>query len=85
MEAKFVHMSLELNVECPNEDCDEYFDLFKMSELIDEGLLYDLVCSTKGTYGNWGCEDFQKRLDEMGIEIHCPKCGTKIEIESVSW
>ena len=83
MEAEFVLMSLELNVECPN--CEDYFDLFNIPELTDEGFLYDLVCTNNGFYAGWGCKDFQKRLDDNDIEIRCPRCKTKITIESVNW
>ena len=82
MKATFVCMSLELNVECPNPDCGEYFDLFKNQELTDDGMLYGLVVPNNRP---WGCSDFGKELDCAGIEIHCPKCKTKIEIESVEW
>jgi hypothetical protein len=82
MKAAFVNMSLELNVECPNADCTEYFNLFDIQELTDDGFLYTLVVPKDGP---WGCRDFQKQLDDAGIEIHCPKCGTKVEIESVEW
>lgn len=33
----------------------------------------------------WGCENFQEQIDQAGVEIHCPSCKTKIEIESVEW
>ena len=82
MKAKYVHMSLELWVDCPYENCNGFFDLFKIERLTDEGLLYDLVCP-KDSF--WGCEDFQKKLDEYEIEITCPECGKKIEVESVEW
>lgn len=82
MKANFVNMSIELNVECPNPDCSEYFDLFDMQELTEEGFLYNLVLPKTGF---WGCKDFQKKLDDSGIEIHCPKCKTKVEVESVEW
>ena len=82
MKASFVCLSVELNVECPNPECSEYFDLFKNQELTEEGLLYRLVFPNNRS---WGCSDFEKELDGMGIEIHCPKCKTKIEIESVEW
>lgn len=85
MQAKLVFMSLELNVECPNSECENYFNLFNNEMLRDDGFLHNLVCSNNGTYGNWGCKEFQKQLDDAGIEIHCPKCGMKIEIESVEW
>jgi len=82
MKATFTYLSLELNVECPNPECSEYFDLFRNKELTDDGFLYKLVVP-KNDF--WGCDDFQKQLDQAGIEIHCPKCKTKIEIESVEW
>ena len=82
MKANFVSLNLELNVECPNPECTEWFDLFDIQELTDDGFLYKLVVPNDR---HWGCEDFQKQLDDAGIEIHCPKCHTKIEIESVEW
>jgi uncharacterized protein YwqG len=82
MKSNFVHLSLELNVECPNPDCSNYFDLFEIQELTEDGLLYNLV-TPKNDF--WGCKDFQKQLDNFDIKIYCPKCKTKIEIESVEW
>lgn len=82
MKAKFVYMSLELNVECPNPECEEYFDLFDIQELIDDGFLYKLVVPQNRP---WGCDDFQKQLNDAGVEIRCPKCNTIVEIESVEW
>ena len=82
MEAKFVLMTLELWVDCPYENCDEYFDLFELEYLTEDGLLYDLVTPRNN---HWGCADFQKRLDKLGIKITCPKCERDIEIESVDF
>lgn len=73
-------LSVELNVECPNPECPNCFDLFNCQELIDDGFLYGLVFSKDNS---WRFGDFQKQLDDYGVEIHCPNCNTKIEIESV--
>lgn len=82
MKTKHAIITVELNVECPNPDCGNVFDLFEMQQLTEEGILFDIVMPSDK---QWGCKDLQKELDNNRLEIRCPECKTKIEIGEVEW
>lgn len=66
-------LSIKCYVDCPNEDCDAYIDLFEIEHLTEEGYLHKKVLGDR-----FGCED----LDE---EIECPECCKKFKVGCVEW
>ncbi len=81
MKAKFAHLSIKANVECPYHDCNIFFDLFDIDTINDDGWLRGLLLSTFG----WGCKNFNKKyIEDFGEDFKCPKCGRVIEIGEIS-
>lgn len=67
---------MELNVTCPNPECEHVFDLFKERQN-EEGQLYDQVI----TDDRWKIPS-EERLD---TNASCPKCGCEFDVKGVNW
>ena len=65
-------LTIEIDVECPH--CYDFFDLFNIEWINDDGDLYKDVFSDRG----WGCSDFNK-------VVECPKCKTEFKIGAINW
>ena len=70
-------LSIEINVECPNEECGDYFDLMKIEGLNDEGQLLSVACPSKG---HWS-----ESHEKFNLDIACPACNQKIKIDGIGW
>jgi len=68
------NLSINIFVDCPNEECGDTFDLFDIEHLTDEGTLHKAVLSDNGL----GTDD----LDEV---VQCPSCGIIMKIGAVTW
>jgi hypothetical protein len=67
-------LDISIVVECPNEECGTYHDLFEIESLVDDGWLYKQVLSRHG----FGCDD-------LDVEITCKDCGTAFKVGRVAW
>ena len=65
-------MSVSCHVECPH--CEELIDLFDITWLTEEGLLYKRIFEGE----RFGCKD----LDE---EINCPDCKVEFKVGEIVW
>jgi hypothetical protein len=66
---------LDIMVTCPNEECEEYLNLFSELEtgvINDEGELWELVRKTN--YQDW---------KNLGIKCVCWKCKTEFVVDEM--
>jgi len=73
MKTEKVNASLKIscNVECPK--CENYFDLFEMQSLTEDGYIHRELLGERYGKKDWG---------EI---VQCPKCKEKITIGDVEW
>ena len=71
-----VDCELEISVwvGCPNKECQDYFNLFALKHLNDDGYLCKELLSNTG----FGKENWNKT-------IRCPECGCTFYIGNVYW
>lgn len=66
-------LTISVDVDCPNEDCGNSFNLFDLEHLTDEGTIHRAVLGE-----TFGTDDF----DEI---VQCPDCGILMKIGAITW
>jgi len=67
-------LSINLYVNCPY--CDEYFDMFDIDYLTDEGQLYKASISDHA---------FESEHEGFDFDVECPNCEKEFNVNSVCW
>ena len=69
-------LSIELNVQCPNGECYDFFDLMTLGDLNEDGGIIKYACPD----GHWS-----ERHKDFEIDIKCPSCGEEIKVRGIGW
>jgi len=67
-------LKIELNVLCPNDECNEYFDLIRDMELSDNGWINKL--QIPDIY--WA-----ENHDQLELVTYCPHCDEEVKIKGI--
>ncbi len=79
METVAATLNIEMNVECPNEECGAYIDLLNEKETDgydhnDDGHLLRQMFPSNGSNRDFECED-----------VVCSRCKTQFDVKELEW
>lgn len=83
METATANLSIEIHVDCPNEECGAWIDLMNPNETSDYdhndmGALLEQACPAEG---HWSEEHEKFEVEE----VICTECKTEFNVKGINW